>query len=192
MKWKTLESKELFSSGLFSMRQDKCELPDGRVMPRYYRMEFPDWVNVFPVTEDGRVLLIKQYRYPTGKLHLELPGGSSEKSDGNDMEGAAARELLEETGYEPSRMVSVGFHHPNPALQSNRMHTFVALGCKKVAETNFDEFEDLEIFERTFPQLMEHIQNGELDHTVMMASVLQSLAAIKKQNLLPGISISGI
>ena len=146
MKWKTLESKELFASGLFSMRSETCELPDGRVMPQYYIMDFPDWVNVFPITTDGKILLIKQYRHPSQKVHIELPGGSSEPDKDKDMEVAALRELTEETGYAPKSMIPVGFHYPNPALQTNRMHTFLALDCEKVGEPNLDPYEDLELY----------------------------------------------
>ena len=74
MKWKTLESKELFSSGLFQLKSDRCQLPDGRVMPRYYVMDFPDWVNIIPVTEQGEIILVEQYRHASGEIHLELPG----------------------------------------------------------------------------------------------------------------------
>ena len=69
MYWKTLESQQVFKSGLVSIDKEKCELPDGRIMPAYYILHFPDWVNIVPVTASGQMILIKQYRHATGKIH---------------------------------------------------------------------------------------------------------------------------
>lgn len=185
MNWKTLESSELFSSGLFQLRTDRCELPDGRIMPRYYVLDFPDWVNILPFDDSGNVILIKQYRHPSKKVHIELPGGSSEPGQDAHMEEAAQRELLEETGFAPGRFLNAGSHYPNPALQTNRMHTFVALNCQKVALPNLDPFEDLELYPCSLDQLGEHLKNGEIDHTIMIASLFQGLTYLKKEGLLP-------
>ena len=182
-KWKTLTSEDLFSSGFVKMRRESCELPDGRVMPRYFIMDFPDWVNIFPVTSEGKILLIRQYRHPSQKVHIELPGGSTEPKLSESPQQAAERELLEETGYRGNEVINLGYHYPNPALQSNRMHTFLILGCEKVAEPQWDEFEELENFIVTQEQLDQLILSGDLDHSVMMASLMQGLTALKARNL---------
>ncbi len=58
--WKTLGTQEIFRTVFFKLRMDRCELPDGRIMPSYYVLDFPDWANIVPVTEDNRIILVEQ------------------------------------------------------------------------------------------------------------------------------------
>ncbi len=180
MKWKVLGSTDLFKSGIFQLRSEKLELPDGRVMPRYFVMTFPDWVNVLPLTKDGQVILVKQYRHASGEVHLEIPGGSLDPDRNESTEEGARREMLEETGFDCKRLVKVASHYPNPALQTNQMHTYVAFDCEKVQEQNLDEFEELELYFCTLEKLQEHLYNGDIDHSIMMASIARALAYLKK------------
>ncbi|MEM7647478.1 MAG: NUDIX hydrolase [Pseudomonadota bacterium] len=175
MKWKILGSESLFSAGLFHLKADRCELPDGRVMPRYFVMDFPDWVNVLPMTENHEALLIKQYRHASKEVHIEIPGGSMDPRLNENAEQAARRELLEETGFDCQEMIAVGSHFPNPALQSNCMHTFLARGCFEKQEQKLDAFEDLEIYRCSLEQLKDHIRDGDIDHSLMLASLLKCL-----------------
>ena len=181
MEWKVLESKEVFSSGLFRLKVDRCELPDGRVMPRYYVIDFPDWVNVLPVTESGGLILLKQYRHASKRVHIEVPGGSLDPHRGETVEEGAKRELLEETGYGCKELIKVGEHYPNPALQSNRMHTFLALGCKEIKAQELDPFEELELYFCSINDVKRHLAKGEIDHTIMMASLYQALDYLEKR-----------
>ena len=180
MKWKVLESTPLFSSGLFKLKSDKCELPDGRIMPRYYVMDFPDWVNILPITADGEVILIKQYRHASQKMHLEIPGGSLDpKLNESNLEGAK-REMLEETGYDSARVELVASQYPNPALQSNQMHTYIAYDCVKTQLQKFDEFEDLSLYFCSMEELEAHLLQGDIDHSLMVSSIVSALAHLKK------------
>jgi len=182
-RWKVLKSTELFSSGFFRLRTDECELPDGRVMPRYYVMDFPDWVNVIAVTSDRQMILVSQYRHAAGEVFLEVPGGSLD-SRGEDPQAAGARELLEETGYRPSEMIDCGPHFPNPALNSNRMHTYLALGCELVSEPNLDPFEDLKVVILPVAEAYEKWTNGEFTHSIIAASFGRAVKHLRERGLL--------
>lgn len=182
-RWKTLKSTVLFQSPYVRLRSDECELPDKRVMPKYYVFDFPDWVNVVALTPDNQIILVEQYRHAAGEDFLEVPGGSTDHK-GEDPRQAAARELLEETGYQPEEMIDCGAHFPNPALQSNRMHTFVALNCRKVAEPHLDPFEDLQVRLMPLTEAYKKWIDGELTHSIIAASFGRALRFLKERNLL--------
>jgi len=182
VRWKTLKTQSLFQAGFFRLRVDECQLPDGRVMPRYYVMEFQDWVNVIPVTDDGQMILVEQHRHGAALDFLEIPGGSTDP--GESAAEAGPRELREETGYEAREWIDCGFHYPNPALQNNRMHTFLALGCRKVAEPDLDPFEDLKV--RTLPieEVLRRMYDGEMKHSLIAASLMISVRHLRARGLI--------
>ncbi len=174
--WKALESKELLTAGLFRLREDKCLMPDGRVMPRYYVMEFPDWVNIVPVTLDGKIILVEQYRHASGLVHLEIPGGSMDRGSGEDPKRAAMRELAEETGFVPDDIRLVGKHYPNPAMQNNAMWTYVGFGCRKLAEPTPDPYEDIRVVQLPVNEVYDKIHSGEINHSIVVASLLYAMS----------------
>lgn len=181
--WKVLETKEIFKTGIFRFKADRCEISAGKIMPNYYVFEFPDWVNIVPVTPEGKIVLIKQYRHATQEITIEIPGGSMHSHDSeitiDHIRKDARRELVEETGYDSQEWQYVGFHHPNPALQNNKMHTFVALNCKKVAEQNLDPYEDIEFFEVTQEELKKMIRKNEITHSIVLTSIYRALDFLK-------------
>jgi ADP-ribose pyrophosphatase len=126
--WRRDRSEQVADCRVFNVRRDHSTDPrDGRAHD-FYVIEAPDWINVIPLTDDGRVILIEQYRHGTGEISLEIPGGMVDA--GESPRDAAARELLEETGYEASEVVLLGKARPNPALQDNWIHTYVARGLR--------------------------------------------------------------
>src|ERR671927_2039850 len=96
-RWERLSSDKLIETPYFALRSDRLRLPDGTVKDPYYVHERPDAAIVFPLTETGDVVLVRQYRPAIDKIELGLPAGLVE--GGEEQEKAARRELLEETGY---------------------------------------------------------------------------------------------
>lgn len=182
-KWKVLKSKEIFKSKIFRLRSDECELPDGRIMPKYFVFDFLDWVHVIPITKNGEMVTLEQYRHAAGEMFLEIPGGSLDL--GEDALAGAQRELLEETGYASSEWIELPLHFPNPALQSNRMRTYLALNCTKVAEPDLDPFEDLTVTLRTVKDVYAQMDAGKIQHSLMIASL-----ALSRSRLLAPASVA--
>ena len=98
LSWKVLKSEYVFKDRWFIARADSCKLPDGRIIEPYYVLEFPNWCNVVLVTEDEKIVFVRQYRHAIQQTTLELPGGVIDSNE--NPETAAIREVQEETGYQ--------------------------------------------------------------------------------------------
>ncbi len=144
LNWKTLSSEYLFNDLWFKVRKDRCLTPGGKLVDPYYVYEFPTWVAAVPVTEEGEVILVKQYRHALGTVSIEIPGGCVDDSDKN-IEAAIARELMEETGYSFSSYDYLGKISPNPSTNNNFMHMFLARGGKKTGDQQLDGNEEIEV-----------------------------------------------
>ena len=137
----TLEQKYHFKGRIMNMREDKVVCPDGRHTTREV-CEHCDGDAVLPVTEDGEIVLVSQFRYPFGTEVLEAPAG---KVDGNEHHLACGkRELSEETGYEADEMIYLGFVYPSPGCMTERIHLYLAKGLHE-GQAHPDEGEFLEI-----------------------------------------------
>ena len=178
--WEILSSDELYSTPYFRFRRDTCALPGERVMPAYYVWELVDWVNVVPLTDDGHIILVNQYRHAAGRRFYEFPGGTTEPESEEHPQDAARRELLEETGFEPQQLSYLGHHYPNPGIQNNRMHVYLATGCNKIAEPQLDTYEDIEVELVPVQEFVQAIEQGRPMHSLMMASMTLALPGIKK------------
>ena len=130
--WKRESSEQLADCRVFTVRRDLSADPRSGRTHDFYVIEAPDWINIIPLTEDGRVVLIEQYRHGTREVSLEIPGGMVDA--GESPRDAAARELSEETGYEAGEVLLLGKTRPNPAIQDNWIHTFVARGVERRGE----------------------------------------------------------
>src|SRR5690606_25389336 len=142
-KWKTLSSKYLVKKPWATLRVDECELPDGRIANEYYVLEYPNWVNVVAITEDQKIIMVRQYRNAADLISIEIPGGVI---DGDEKpEEAVKRELLEETGYLFDDVELLSTVYPNPATSNNVTYCYLAKGGKKIQEQSLDEHEDIDV-----------------------------------------------
>lgn len=166
-KWKVLESEYLIRRPWLTARRDRAELPDGRINNEYYVLEYPDWVNIIAVTEDGDIVLERQYRHGLGNTCYELPCGVIE--EGETPLEAAKRELLEETGYAGGKWEEWMTLSPNPATSNNLAHSFLAVGVKKVAGQSLDATEDIEVHLKSPEYVRELLENNQILQALMAA-----------------------
>ena len=181
MKWKTLSSEYVYKDNWFTARKDRCEKPDGKIVENYYVHEFPEWATALALTEDGKVLLVQQYRHALGEVCIELPGGCVDKTDAT-LEDAIRRELLEETGYSFETAHYLGKTSPNPSTNNNLMHMFIATGGRKVQEQKLDENEDIEVMEVTIAELQELIEGKRIIQAMHMTTIFYALRYLDKLN----------
>ena len=177
MNWKKLESKYLFRDNWLTLRADRCERPDGKVIDPYYVYEFPDWVTAVALTKENEIILIRQYRHALGETVIEIPGGCVDDSDQN-LEEACARELMEETGYRFEKMEYLCKTSANPSTNSNLMHIFLATGGEKIAEQKLDEAEDIEILLLSIDQVKQLLRSNQLLQSMHVTALLYGLNKI--------------
>lgn len=173
-KWQTIYSEYLFNDKWFKVRKEAYRTPSGKIVEPYYVYEFPTWVGIVPVTEDGRIVLIKQYRHAIGEVCIEIPGGCVDDTD-KDLESAASRELLEETGYFFSSYDYLGKISPNPSTNTNFLHMFLARGGKKVAGQQLDANEEIEIIFVTIKELKELVRERKIIQSMHVSCILYAL-----------------
>ena len=181
LKWKTLSSEKLFDDLWFKVRKEKCETASGKIVDPYYVYDFPTWVTCFALTEEGKVIMEKQYRHAAGEICWEIPGGCVDDSDAS-LEAAVRRELLEETGFEFSTYEYLGKTSANPSTNSNWMHMFLATGGKKIANQQLDPNEEIvvELFTmEEFKEMFRHNQFIQSMHVTCMLYALMRLGELE-------------
>jgi ADP-ribose pyrophosphatase len=174
MKWKVLASEQIFNDRWFKVRKEKCLTPGGKIVDPYYVYDFPTWVAALPVTEDGKIVMIRQYRHALGETVLEIPGGCMDDSDASP-ELAIARELREETGYEFSSYEYLGPISPNPSTNSNLLHMYLARGGKKVAQQSLDENEEIEIVLVSVDELKQLLRDHKIVQAMHVSCIFYAL-----------------
>lgn len=174
MKWKTLSSEYLFNDQWFKVRKEKCETPAGKIVDPYYVYEFATWVAAVPVTEDGKVVMVRQYRHALGETCIEIPGGCVDDTD-NDFEAAVKRELLEETGYNFSSYEYLGKISPNPSTNSNLLHMFLAKGGKKISLQNLDYNEEIEVILLSIDELKQLLKENKIVQSMHVSCIMYAL-----------------
>lgn len=148
-------------------------------MPRYFVMDFPDWVQVVALDEEENFIMVQQYRYPGEGYFLEFPGGSTHPSRQENALDAAKRELREETGYESEDWDYVGSHYPNPALMGNKCIVYLARNCKKKNDPHLDPYEVLDVELQSKEEMCKNMIEGDKLHSLMLATY-QLLLSSKK------------
>ncbi|OSZ80071.1 DNA mismatch repair protein MutT [Chitinophagaceae bacterium IBVUCB2] len=177
--WQTLSSEYLFNDPWFKVRKEKYKTPTGKIVEPYYVYEFPTWVGVVPITEEGKVVMIKQYRHAIGEVCIEIPGGCVDDTD-KDYETAAARELLEETGYIFSSYDYLGKISPNPSTNTNFLHMFLAKGGKKVAQQKLDANEEIEIVLLSVGELKTLVREHKIVQSMHISCILYALEKLNE------------
>jgi 8-oxo-dGTP pyrophosphatase MutT (NUDIX family) len=164
--WRRRSSEIVADCRVFRVRRDRSQSPDGRSEHDFFVLEAGDWINVIPVTDDDEVIMIEQYRHGSEDVTLEIPGGMVD--EGESPREAAARELLEETGYSSGEIVALGRVRPNPAIHNNWLHTFLARRAEFAQAPKFDTTEHCAVRRVPLARVPALIADGTITHALVV------------------------
>ncbi|MBD5225176.1 MAG: NUDIX hydrolase [Bacteroidales bacterium] len=173
-KWTILDSRYIIRRPWLTARCDTVQLPDGRINDEYYILEYPGWVNVIAITEDGRYLMVEQYRHGLKDYFTELVAGVIEA--GEEPLDAARRELREETGYAGGEWELLSVLSQNPSTTNNLTYCFVAKGVRKVSGQSLDATEDIAVKILTENELKELLVADSFKQSLMAAPLWKYFA----------------
>ena len=140
--WRLRASRYIVDSPYMRLREDEVELPNGTVVSNYYVRESRGFVIIVALTADERVVLVRQYRYGSDSIHLEIPAGML--LEGEDPAACALRELAEETGYAVEHCERAGEFFAEAVRSNARAFIYIGRAARKVAEPVPDPTEHLE------------------------------------------------
>lgn len=166
----TVSSRRIYDGRVVRLRVDSVRLPDGREAVREV-VEHSGAVAVVPLTDDGRVVLVRQWRHPASSSLLEIPAGTLEP--GEDAADCAARELIEETNRKASSVRPLMQAWLAPGYSTEFMHFFVATGLTE-CQGQQDEDEDVSVELYPLTQIPGLISSGRIDDVKTIAGLLMA------------------
>lgn len=177
LKENQLTNEVLYEGKVVTLCKDTVSLPNGNTAIREY-VRHIGAVCVIPLTQDGRILLERQYRYSVGQTLIEIPAGKLDDAE-EDPRSAALRELREETGFVAHKLTDLGIYYGSPAIMGEKIRMYVAEDLHK-EEQDLDEDEFLEVFSLPLEEAVELVLNGTITDGKTQSAILK-LWVLKRQ-----------
>lgn len=172
---KTISDKTIFSGRIIKVHTQEIAFPDGKRAQREI-VEHPGGVGIVAVTDDNKIVMVKQYRKAVEKAIYEIPAGKLE--GGEEPIKCGIRELTEETGYTAENFEYLGYIYPSPGFTDEVTHVFLATGLKLGnACPDEDEYVDVEYF--TFDEILEKIMNNEINDAKTVMGFFKAAEKLK-------------
>jgi len=168
--WTVTGSSYAYRDRFLAHRLDTCVTERGAVLDPYHVIELKDWAHVVALTPDGRIVLVEEYRHAGGAVERGLPAGTVEP--GEDVKTAMRRELMEETGYSAATWIDLGAMWTNPALNTNRATTFLALDAMPGGDRNLDPGETIAVLTQPAGLVFDEAMTGTgIRHAIQLAGL---------------------
>lgn len=152
-----------------TLREDRVELPNGKVVPEFHVIEYPDWALAIALTADQKVVMVEQYRHGIGEVGLEFPAGVLEEGEGAQY--GAQRELREETGFAAEEWTKIGSCAPEPSKHTNQAFMYVARGAYRAGAPDRDHTEDITVHLVPLEKVRQMARQGKIRHGVHITAL---------------------
>lgn len=169
--WNIFKSDYIYKSRWLTVRKDAVQTDKGIEIDDFYILEYPTWVNVIAINQEGKYIIEEQYRHGIRQRVFELCAGVCETKE--DPYDAAKRELLEETGYSGGEWSLIGKYAPNPNSMDNWCYSFLAEGVIKTQEPHQELTEDIQLYQFSTKELLNLMQSGKIVEGTMLAPLWQ-------------------
>lgn len=169
-RWTIFSTKTLFANPMVNLMTSRVRCGRTASEKDFYKFHFPRWVNIIALTDKRELVMIRQYRFGTGRVEWEIPGGTVE--DGEEPLAAGLRELREETGYAGQNGRIIGKVCPNPAIQDNACYTVLVEGARRVAEPAQDDMEDIEVLLLPQDDVRQLVMTGAISHGLVLNALM--------------------
>jgi len=170
LRWETLDTDIDYACPGFEVRRDDVRLPDGTETDYHYVDESPAVV-ILPLTPDGDIVIIEEWRQAVDRVNRGLPAGSMEGDE--EPTDAAHRELREETGYEADRIEPLLTTEPSNGIANSVHHHFVAYDCEPTAEQELDDNESIRVETVGYDEYLDNVVNDDLNDGRSALTLLQ-------------------
>ncbi|HKP74354.1 MAG TPA: NUDIX hydrolase [Longimicrobiaceae bacterium] len=167
--WERVSSEQVAEYEMFRVREDRSRSPKDGEVHTFQIAESPGGVAVIALTDDGRLVMVEQFRHGTRRASLELPSGVVD--DGESPEDAASRELREETGYEGGEPRVLGCVELNPSWQHTPVHAVLVRGAKRAGDKDEDEGEDIRVRLVPVAEVRRQAAAGEIDAAATLCAL---------------------
>lgn len=169
-RWEKLGDRSLAVTRIFDLREARYRHPARGTEREFVVIAAPSWVVTVPLTPDGQLVLVRQFRFGIDDFSIELPGGVVDL--GEDPVDAGRRELAEETGFAGRAARLLGTAHPNPAIQNNTCHFVLVEAAVRVAAPDWDADEEIEVITAPVPQVLAWARGGRITHALTLNALL--------------------
>lgn len=177
-RWRVSALHTLITTPVLKLLTSRVHCDRTGIEKDFFKLDFPRWVNIVACTSKNEIVLIRQYRFGTDRIEMEIPGGAV--NNGEPPLEAGIRELLEETGYAGEDARIIGKVCPNPAIQDNICYTVLVENVKKVAEPTLDDMEDIEVLIMSEDDAFTLIKDGIIDHGLVLNALMFYALARKR------------
>ncbi len=165
-----IDSKQVFSGQIVGLYYDTVKLPNGKTATRE-KVTHPGAVGIVPVTDDNKIILVRQYRYPVEDITIEIPAGKLDKDESPSR--CAQRELEEEVGAVDGELIHLSTFYTTPGFCNEVLHLYLAVGFKRT-NNNLDEDEFLEIVEPEVELALNWIKDGKIKDSKTIIGILMA------------------
>ncbi len=174
--WRVLNRSVAFSCPSYQIAQEQIRIPTNHIIDYYY-VTIPPSVMVIPITANGRMVLLHQYRYPTRSFSYELPGGNTQ---GKSPLAAGKAELVEETGYRARRWRRLGSFHPYSGMSDEVCHVYLATELRP-GRQHLEDREFIQVIEMPIGDVYRRIERNRIRDGMTLASLLLARSYLRKR-----------